>query len=52
MRMNHSSVEEEEWSPQQADCCHLRTHEEEEKEESNTDSQPDEDEDEDGGGNY
>ena len=52
MRMTHSSVEEEEWSSQQAVCCHLGPHEEEAKEESNTDSQPDEDEDEDGRGHY
>ncbi len=52
MRMTHSSVEEDEWSSQQAVCCHLGPHEEEAKEESNSDSQPDEDEDEDGGGHY
>ncbi len=52
MRMTHSSVEEEEWSSQQAVWCHLGPHEEEAKEESNTDIQPDEDEDEDGGGHY
>ncbi len=52
MRMTHSSGEEEEWSSQQAVCCHLGLHEEEVKEESNTDSQPDEDEDEDGRGHY
>jgi hypothetical protein len=51
LRMTHSSVEEDEWSSQQAVCCHLGPHEEA-KEESNTDSQPDEDEDEDGGGHY
>jgi hypothetical protein len=34
MRMTHSSVEEEEWSSQQAVCCHLGPHEEEDKEES------------------
>jgi hypothetical protein len=50
MTMTHSSVEEVEWSSQQAVCCHLGPHEEEDKEESNTDSQPDEDED--GGGHY
>ncbi len=32
MRMAHSSVEEEEWSSQQAVCCHLGPHEEEAKE--------------------
>jgi DNA-directed RNA polymerase specialized sigma54-like protein len=47
MRMTHSSVEEEEWSSQQAVCCHLGPHKEEAKEESNHDSQPDEGEDED-----
>jgi hypothetical protein len=52
MRMAHSLVEEEEWSSQQAVCCHLGPHEEKTKEESNTGSQPDEDEDEDGGGHY
>jgi hypothetical protein len=52
MRMTHSSVEEEEWSSQQAVCCHLGPHEEEAKEESKTDSQPDEDEYEDGRGQY
>jgi hypothetical protein len=52
MRLTHTSVEEEEWSSEQADCCHLGPHEEKAKEESNTDSQPDEDEDEDGGGHY
>jgi hypothetical protein len=41
MRMTHSSVEEKEWSSQQAVCCHRGPHEEEAKEESNTDSQPD-----------
>ncbi len=50
MRMTHSSVEEEEWSSQQAVCCHFGPHEQEAKEESNTDSQPNEDEDEDGEG--
>jgi hypothetical protein len=52
MKMTQSSVEEEEWSSQQAVCCHLGPHEEEAKEVSNTDSQPDEDKDEDGGGHY
>jgi hypothetical protein len=50
MRMAQSSVEEEEWSSQQAVYCHLGPHEEKAKEESNTGSQPDEDED--GGGHY
>jgi hypothetical protein len=38
MMMTHSSVEEEEWSSQQAVCCHIGPHEEKAKEESNTDS--------------
>jgi hypothetical protein len=33
MKMTHWSVEEEEWSSQQAVCCHLGPHEEEYKEE-------------------
>jgi hypothetical protein len=33
MRMTHSSVKEEEWSSQQAVCCHLGPHEDEAKEE-------------------
>jgi hypothetical protein len=45
MRMTHSSVEEEEWSSQQAVRCHLGPHEEEVGEEFNTDSQTAEDED-------
>jgi hypothetical protein len=52
MRMTHSSVEEEEWSSQQAVCGHLGPHEEEAKEESNTDIQPYEDKDEVRGGHY
>ncbi len=52
MRMTCSSVEEEEWSSQQAVCCDPGPHYEEAKEEYNTDSQPDEDEDEDGGDHY